>query len=229
MLVEEEGFSTEEIFALDNEFTRAYLSTKGITARGTVIVLLSLHDKLRAQYCPIPPPPLPPQLPVSGIKSSSADTPSAAVFSEDEKASFIRNMERMNSLSKEVDKMRKKEAAAAASAGAGKSSGGGGGRGGQALMQAQCTEVNPRTGQPYTMDELLEQIKQLQIALARNSSAIEEVASTSQVGLEYAQAGLEYLGVPRAAALSTPRNHHSGIFPIILVLVLIFFFFTNIS
>mmetsp|Transcript_13067 Transcript_13067/g.26441 ORF Transcript_13067/g.26441 Transcript_13067/m.26441 type:complete len:775 (-) Transcript_13067:49-2373(-) len=204
VLVEEDGLSTEEIFALDNEFSKAYLSTKGITVRGTVIVLLSLHDKLRAQYCPIPsPPPLPPQLPVSGIKSC-ADIPSAAVFSEDKIASFIRNMERMEALTKEVDKMRKKEAAA--SAVAGKSSGGGGvggGRGGQALMQAQCTEVNPRTGQPYTMDELLEQIKQLQIALARNSADIANVASTAQVGLEY-------LGAPTAAALSTPTTHPAG-------------------
>ena len=205
VLVEEDGYSTEKIFAMDNEFSKAYLSSKGITARGTVIVLLSLHDKLRAQYCPIPPPPLPPQLPVSGIKSSSADTPSAAaVFSEDEKASFIRNMERMEALSKEVDKLRKKEAAAA-SAGAGKSSGGGGGggRGGQALMQAQCTEVNPRTGQPYTMDELLEQIRLHEVVLARHSTDIANVASTAQVGLEY-------LGAPTAAALSTPTTHPAG-------------------
>jgi hypothetical protein len=63
--------------------------------------------------------------------------------------------------------------------------GGGWGKGGLMQKQAQCNVVNPRTGQPYTTDELVAEIHLLQQQGARNANDIAGVAAaTTREGLE---------------------------------------------
>jgi hypothetical protein len=84
--------------------------------------------------------------------------------------------------------------------------GGGGGKGGLMLKQAQCNVVNPRTGQPYTMDELVAEIHFLQQQGARNADDISGVAAATREGLEQlapGSIGVGTLTVATAGAVAT--------------------------
>jgi hypothetical protein len=84
--------------------------------------------------------------------------------------------------------------------------GGGGGKGGLLLKQAQCNVVNPRTGQPYTMDELVAEIRFLQQQGARNADDISGVAAATREGLEQlapGSIGVGTLTVATAGAVAT--------------------------
>ena len=55
-----------------------------------------------------------------------------------------------------------------------------GGKGGLALQQAQCNVTNPRTHQPYTLDELAEEIHRHEKSLAQCSRSIVDVAAATE-------------------------------------------------
>jgi hypothetical protein len=60
-----------------------------------------------------------------------------------------------------------------------KEPGGGGAKGGLVQQQTQCNVVNPRTGQPYTMDELVAVLHRHESMLERVGSGAEEALSTA--------------------------------------------------
>jgi hypothetical protein len=164
-----EGFTTEASLAVlrPEEFHVEYLQSVGITARGTAGQLVALHRELHAQYTAASSP--------TPSTNSAADT---AAFTPDEKA---RILETQNTLTAELKKLR---ATAASSQQQQQSGGGGGGKGGLMQKQAQCNVVNPRTGQPYTTDELVAEIHLLQQQGARNADDIAGVAAATREGLE---------------------------------------------
>jgi hypothetical protein len=165
-----EGFTTEASLAVlrPDEFHVEYLQSVGITARGTAGQLVALHRELHAQYTAVSSP--------TPSTSSAAD---AAALTPDEKA---RMLETQDSLTAELKKLRAASAASSQQQQSG--GGGGGGKGGLMLKQAQCNVVNPRTGQPYAMDELVAEIHLLQQQGARNADDIAGVAAAAREGLE---------------------------------------------
>jgi hypothetical protein len=139
-----------------------YLQSVGVTARGTAGQLVALHRELHAQYTAASSP--------TPSTNSAADT---AAFTPDEKA---RILETQNTLTAELKKLR---ATAASSQQQQQSGGGGGGKGGLMLKQAQCNVVNPRTGQPYTMDELAAGQNRHESLLEHVGNSVEEALSTA--------------------------------------------------
>lgn len=87
-------------------------------------------------------------------------------------------------LTSQLSKLRASSAASPNSSTSTTSNGsrGGGGRGGLALQQAQSTAnaVNPRTGLPYTMDDLSEEILRLQKEVAQTNRDIGNVAAATR-------------------------------------------------
>jgi hypothetical protein len=168
VLVEKEGFYSVKRFASISPaiFTLSYLQRVGVTALGTADDLVELHRELHAQYC-----------------AASSPTPSAtsatdtATLTPDEKARLLEIQNTVQSLTAELQKLR--AATAASSQQQQQSWGGGGGKGGLMLKQAQCNVVNPRTKQPYTMDELVSELHRLERILERVGSGAEEALSTA--------------------------------------------------
>jgi hypothetical protein len=172
-LVEQEGFITEASFAtlFPADFSLEYLKGLGIVAKGTANHLVSLHRELHAQYTAASSP--------APSTSSAADT---VGLTPDEKARLLETQNTVQSLTAELKKLR--VASAASQQQQQQSGGGGGGKGGLMQKQAQCNVVNPRTGQPYTMDELVAEIHLLQQQGARNAGDIAGVAAAAREGLE---------------------------------------------
>jgi type II secretory pathway pseudopilin PulG len=173
-LVDTEGFTSEDLLAFlpSAEFHAEYLKGLGITAKGTQMQLISLHRELHQQYTAGGSSPTP-------STSSATDT---ATLTPDEKARLLETQNTVQSLTAELKKLR--AATAASSQQQQQSGGGGGGKGGLMHKQAQCNVVNPRTGQPYTTDELVAEIHLLQQQGARNADDIAGVAATTREGLE---------------------------------------------
>jgi hypothetical protein len=170
-----EGFTTEASFAtlFPADFNLEYLKGLGIIARGTANQLVALHRELHAQYTAASSP--------TPSNNSAAD---AATLTPDEKARILDGVletrNTVQSLTSQLEKLR----AAASSQQQQHSGGGGGGKGGLVQKQAQCNVVNPRTGQPYTTDELVAEIHLLQQQGARNADDIAGVAAAAREGLE---------------------------------------------
>jgi hypothetical protein len=166
-----EGFITEASFATLSlsEFHFDYLKGLGITAKGTANLLLALHRELHAEYTA-----------ASSPTPSTNSVADAAAFTPDEKARILETQNTVQSLTAELKKLR----ATAASSQQQQSGGGGGVKGGLVQKQAQCNVVNPRTGQPYTTDELVAEIHLLQQQGARNADDIAGVAAATREGLE---------------------------------------------
>jgi hypothetical protein len=79
--------------------------------------------------------------------------------------------------------------------------GGGGGKGGLTQKQTECNVVNPRTGQPYTMDELAAGHNRHESLLERVGSGAEEALSTALCAAE--------LAAPDALPRSTDKVVHN--------------------
>jgi hypothetical protein len=188
-----EGFTTEVAFTVlpPAELHAEYLKGLGIAAKGTHMQLISLHRELHAQYTaassPMPSP------------SSAADT---AAFTPDEKAGLMETQSTVQSLTAELKKLRA-AAAAASTHQQQQPGGGGGGKGGLMQKQAQCNVVNPRTGQPYTTDELAAEIHLLQQQGARNADDIAGVAAATREGLEQLCPGSSVGGAPTVTSTAT--------------------------
>jgi hypothetical protein len=172
-LIAQEGFTNEPSFASlpPTEFNADYRRDLGITAKGTQMQLIALHRELHAQYAD----------PSSPTPSTSSATAGVTLTAEEREA-VLKMHSRVDSLTAELSKLR------AASAGSSQqpqqSGGGGGGKGGLMLKQAQCNVVNPRTGQPYSMDELVAEIGRLEGLVSRNTDDIAGVAAATREGLE---------------------------------------------
>jgi hypothetical protein len=166
-----EGFTTEASLAVlrPDEFHVEYLQSVGITARGTAGQLVALHRELHAQYTAASSPTSP-----TPSTSSAADT---ATLTPDEKARILETQNTVQSLTAELKKLR--AATAASFQQQQQAGGGGGGKGGLMQKQAQCNVVNPRTGQPYSMDELVTEMHRLESMLERVGSGAEEALSTA--------------------------------------------------
>jgi prefoldin subunit 5 len=174
-----EGFTTEESFATlpVEEVTLDYLKGLNITARGTANHIVALHRELHAQY----------QLPSTSSPSlapGGSDGETAALTAA-EKEELLSNMQAMK---KELEKLRAATTSTSTStAAAQKASGGQGGRGGLIQQQVQCNIRNPRTNQPYTMDELAAEIQRLQQDVAAVDGKVVGVAAAADERI----AGLE--------------------------------------
>jgi hypothetical protein len=168
VLVLQEGFDTEESLALmrPEELQIEYLRSAGITARGTVNQLLALHLELHAQYTAVPSHPSP-------IPSSADDT---AAFTPDEKARILETQNTVQSLTAELKKLR---AATSSPSQQHQRSRGGGDKGGLMLKQALNDVLNPRTGQPYSMGELVAELHLLESMLDRVGRVAEDALSTA--------------------------------------------------
>jgi hypothetical protein len=170
-----EGFTTETSFAtlFPADFNLEYLKGLGITARGTANQLVVLHRELHAQHTAASSPTSP-----TPSTSSAADT---ATLTPDEKARILDGVletrNTVQSLTAELQKLR--ATTTASSQQQQQSGGGGGGKGGLMQKQAQCNVVNPRTGQPYTMDELVTEMHRLETMLERVGRGAEEALSTA--------------------------------------------------
>jgi hypothetical protein len=172
-LIAQEGFTTEALFASlpPIEFNAEYLRGLGITAKGTQMQLISLHRELHAQYTGH----------ASPTPSTSSGTAGVTLTAE-ERETVLKMHSRVDSLTAELSKLR---AASASSTQQPQQSGGGGGsKGGLMQKQAQCNVVNPRTGQPYSMDELVAEIGRLEGLVSRNADDIAGVAAATREGLE---------------------------------------------
>jgi hypothetical protein len=166
-----EGFTTEAAFAVlpPAELHAEYLKGLGISAKGTQMQLISLYKELHQQYVVA-------SSPTPSI-SSAADT---ATLTPDEKARILDGvLETQNTVQSLTAELQKLRATTAASSQQQQSGGGGGGKGGLMLRQAQCNVVNPRTGQPYTTDELVSEMRLLETTLERVGSGAEEALSTA--------------------------------------------------
>jgi hypothetical protein len=172
-LIAQEGFTTEASFAAlpPIEFNAEYLMGLGITAKGTQMQLISLHRELHAQYTGH----------ASPTPSTSSGTAGVTLTAEEREA-VLKMHSRVDSLTAELSKLR--AASAGSSQQSQQSGGGGGGKGGLMLKQAQCNVVNPRTGQPYSMDELVTEIGRLEGLVSRNADDIAGVATATREGLE---------------------------------------------
>jgi peptidoglycan hydrolase CwlO-like protein len=97
----------------------------------------------------------------------------------DEKAALLQTQDTVATLTKELQKLR---AANAAAAGSSTQQPGGprGGSGGLMQKQAQCDAINPLTKQPYTMDELVLEIRRLQKDVAQVGESIVDVATATE-------------------------------------------------
>jgi len=164
-----EGFTTEESFAKlpAKEFHHNYLRSLGISAKGTATHLLELHKELQVEYKQASTSPAP-----SDFKDETAALTAA------EKDELLSNMQAMK---KELEKLRAATASTSTSpAAAQKASGGQGGRGGLIQQQVQCNIRNPRTNQPYTMDELAAEIQRLQQDVAAVDGKVVGVAAAAE-------------------------------------------------
>jgi hypothetical protein len=171
-----EGFTTEASLAVlrPDEFHVEYLQSVGITARGTAGQLVALHRELHAQYTA-----------ASSPTPSTSSAAGTATLTPDEKARILDGaLETRNTVQSLTAELKKLRATTAASSQQQQSGGGGGGKGGLMQKQAQCNVVNPRTGQPYSMDELVAEIHLLQQQGARNADDIAGVAAATREGLE---------------------------------------------
>jgi hypothetical protein len=189
ILVEKEGLTTKASLATvpPEFFTLGNLRGVGVAALGTASQLVAFHKELHAQ-CTAAPSPTP-------STSSAADT---ATLTPNEKARLLEIQNTLQSLTAELQKLR---AATAAPSQQQQQSGGGGGggQGGLMLKQAQCNVVNPRTKQPYTMDELVSELHRLERILERVGRVAEEALSTA---LRVAE-----LAAPDAL----PRSYNKGV------------------
>jgi hypothetical protein len=190
VLVEKEGFYKEESLATlpAAEFDLVYLRSVGISARGTANELVALHRELHAQYTA-----------ASSPTPSVSSTTDAAAFTPDEKAQLLETQNTVQSLTAELQKLRAATAAASSQQQQLSGGGGGGGKGGLMLKQAQCNVVNPRTKQPYTMDELVTEIHLLQQQGARNADDIAGVAAAAREGLEQLSTAAAGTGADRVS------------------------------
>jgi hypothetical protein len=172
-LIAQEGFTTEASFAAlpPIEFNAEYLMGLGITAKGTQMQLISLHRELHAQHTAASSPTL-------GTSSGTG----GVTLTAEERETVLKMHSRVDSLTAELSKLR--AASAGSSQQSQQSGGGGGGKGGLMLKQAQCNVVNPRTGQPYSMDELVTEIGRLEGLVSRNADDIAGVAAATREGLE---------------------------------------------
>jgi hypothetical protein len=173
-LIVQEGFTTEASFASlpPIEFNADYLRDLGITAKGTQMQLISLHRELYAQYADVSSP----------TPSTSSGTTGVTLTAEEREA-VLKMHSRVDSLTAELQKLRA-VTAAGSSQQPQQSGGGGGSKGGRMQKQAQCNVVNPRTGQPYSMDELVAEIGRLEGLVSRNTDNIAGVAAATREGLE---------------------------------------------
>jgi hypothetical protein len=163
-----EGFTTEASFAAlpPAELHVDYLKSLGVTAKGTQMQLISLHKELHLQYC------------------SGATAPAEGVsLTAEEKARLLEVQNTVRTLTAELQKLRAATVAGSSQVPQ-RSGGGGGGKGGLMLKQAQCNVVNPRTRQPYSMDELVDEVQRLHAHLARHSTHIKDVAWATKEGFE---------------------------------------------
>jgi hypothetical protein len=199
VLVEKEGFYKEESLATlpAVEFDLAYLRSVGITARGTANELVALHRELHAQY-----------IAASSPTPSINSTTDTATLTPDEKARLLETQNTVQSLTTELQKLRAATAASAQQQQ--QSGGGGGGNGGLMLKQAQCNVVNPRTKQPYTMDELVTEIHLLQQQGARNADDIAGVAAAAREGLEQLSPAAAGMGADGAHGEAKRGKSRSG-------------------
>ena len=169
------GFTTEDSFAClpPDALTVSYFESIGITELGKVGQLIALHRELYIQYC----------TPTTSTTSSPIPVATDYVMlTADEKASMLQMQKTVDTLTSELNKLR----ASSAQTQQQQSPTGGPrsvGKGGLALQQAQCNVINPHTRQPYTLDELAEEILLLQKALAQCSTAIADVANAAEEGL----------------------------------------------
>jgi hypothetical protein len=176
-LVVAEEFTTEASFAAlpPAELHAEYLKGLGITAKGTQMQLISLHRELRTQYA-------------TASAASPISLPVDCVgLTHNEKVRLLETHNTVQSLTAELKKLH--AVTASSSQQEQQWSGGGGGNGGLMLKQAQCNVVNPRTKQPYTMDELVAEIVRLEILVARNAVDIAGVAAAAKEGLEQIVSG----------------------------------------
>jgi hypothetical protein len=202
-LVVQEGFTTEVSFAAlpHIEFNAEYLRGLGITAKGTQMQLIALHRELHAQYTG------------QASPTSSASSATAGVtLTAEERETVLKMHSRVDTLTAELSKLR------AASAGSSQqpqqSGGGGGGKGGLMQKQAQCNVVNPRTGQPYSMDELVAEIGRLEGLVSRNADDIAGVAAATKEGLEnmspYSDRATDVVAATTSAGEKAPRKKWFG-------------------
>jgi hypothetical protein len=182
-----EGFTTEASLAMlrPEEFHLEYLQSVGITARGTAGQLVALHRELHAQYTA-----------ASSPTPSTNSATDAATLTPDEKARLLETQNTVQSLTAEVTKLR----AATAASSQQQSGGRDGGKGGLMQKQAQCNVVNPRTGQPYTMDELA-------AGQNRHESLLEHVGNSAEEALSTAVRVAE-LAAPDALPRSSDKAVH---------------------
>jgi hypothetical protein len=163
-----EGFTTEASFAAlpPAELHADYLKGLGIAAKGTQMQLISLHKELHQQYC----------------TGATAITEGVSLTAE-EKARLLEVQNTVRTLTAELQKLRAATVAGSSQVPQ-RSGGGGAGKGGLMLKQAQCNVVNPRTRQPYSMDELVDEVQRLHAHLARHSTHIKDVAWATKEGFE---------------------------------------------
>jgi hypothetical protein len=202
-LISQEGFTTEPSFASlpPTEFNAEYLKGLGITAKGTQMQLIALHRDLHAQYAD----------PSSPTPSTSSGTAGVTLTAE-ERETVLKMHSRVDSLTAELSKLR--GASAGSSQQPQQSGGGGAGKGGLMQKQAQCNVVNPRTGQPYSMDELVAEIGRLEGLVSRNTDDIAGVASAAREGLEnmspHSDRATDVVAATTSAGEKAPRKKWFG-------------------
>jgi hypothetical protein len=202
-LVVQEGFTTEASFAAlpPIEFHAEYLKSLGIIAKGTQMQLIALHRDLHAEYSEVSSP----------TPSTSSGTAGVTLTAE-ERETVLKMHSRVDSLTAELSKLR--AASASFSQQPQQSGGGGGGKGGLMQKQAQCNVVNPRTGQPYSMDELVAEIGRLEGLVSRNADDIAGVAAATREGLEnmspYSDRATDVVAATTSAGEKAPRKKWFG-------------------